>query len=77
MEGGYLHENVNLASVLFPSGEKQAATFSEHSSFLALRDKKKGLHSSEGYNLYFTACQRHGTPKEEKNVSPSGGKDYP
>jgi len=55
MEGGYLYENVNLASVLFPSGEKQAATFGEHSFFLALRDKKKGLHNSEGYNLYFQA----------------------
>jgi hypothetical protein len=62
MEGGYLHENVNLAS----------PTFGEHSFFLALRDKKEALHSSEGYNLYFLACQRHGTPKEEKNVGPSG-----
>ncbi len=67
MEGDYLHENVNLASPIF----------GEHSSFLALRDKKKGLHNSEGYNLYFQACQRHGTPKEEENVGPSGGKDYP
>ena len=57
MEGGYLYENVNLTSVLFLSGEKQVSTFGEHSSFLAFRDEKEGLHSSEGYNLYFPALR--------------------
>ena len=81
MEGGYLHENVNLASVLFPSGEKQAPTFGEHSFFLALRDKNKGLHSSEGYNLYFLALrdtERGGKCKEKTtcNFAPVGIRQF-
>ena len=68
--------------------EKQAATFGEHSFFLALRDKKKGLHSSKGYNLYLQAChpegkkardtERGGKCKEKttRNFAPVGIREF-